>query len=47
VPVDRNGTAQEVWWQSGPDVAALAGRPVRLRFVLRSAKLFAFQFVEA
>lgn len=47
VPVDRNGTAQEVWWQSGPDVSALAGRRVRLRFVLRSAKLFAFQFVAA
>lgn len=46
VSVDRNGTAQEVWWQGGPDLAALAGRPVRLRFVLRSAKLYAFQFSE-
>ena len=44
VSIDRNGTAQEVWWQGGPDVSALAGRPVRLRFVMRSAKLFAFQF---
>lgn len=47
VSVDRNGTAQEVWWHGGPDVAGLAGRPVRLRFVMRSAKLFAFQFTEA
>jgi hypothetical protein len=46
VSVDRNGTAQEVWWQGGPDVSSLAGRPVRLRFIMRSAKLFAFQFVE-
>lgn len=44
VSIDRNGTAQEVWWKGGPDVSALAGRPVRLRFVMRSAKLFAFQF---
>jgi hypothetical protein len=46
VSIDRNGTAQEVWWRNGPDVSALAGRPVRLRFVMRSAKLFAFQFAE-
>ena len=45
VSIDRNGTAQEVWWKQGPDVSALAGRPVRLRFVMRSAKLFAFQFI--
>ncbi|MEI6972703.1 MAG: hypothetical protein WCL44_14440 [bacterium] len=45
VSIDRNGTAQEVWWKGGPDVSALAGRPVRLRFVMRSAKLYAFQFV--
>jgi hypothetical protein len=44
VSIDRNGTAQEVWWKQGPDVAALAGRPVRLRFSMRSAKLFAFRF---
>lgn len=46
VPVDRNGTAQEVWWKGSPGVSALAGRPVRLRFVMRSAKLHAFQFTE-
>jgi hypothetical protein len=31
--------------QGDPDVSTLAGRPVRLRFVMRDAKLFAFQFV--
>ncbi|MFM8804925.1 MAG: hypothetical protein ACKOK8_13610 [Planctomycetia bacterium] len=46
VSIDRNGTAQEVWWKQGPDVSALAGRPVRLRFVMRSAKLYAFQFTD-
>ena len=44
VSIDRNGTAQEVWWKGGPDVSSLAGRPVRLRFAMRSAKLFAFGF---
>lgn len=45
VSVDMNGVAQEVWWKTGPDVSRLAGKPVRVRFDMRSAKLFAFQFV--
>lgn len=45
VSIDRNGTAQELWWQNGPDVGPLAGRPVRLRLRMRSAKLYAFQFL--
>ena len=28
-----------------PDLSALAGRPVRLRFVMRDCKLYAFQFL--
>ncbi len=44
VSVDRNATAQEVWWHNGPDVSKLAGKPVHLRFKLRAARLFAFQF---
>ncbi len=47
VSVDRNGVAQKVWWRGGPDVGLLSGRPVRLKIKLRSAKLYAFQFVEA
>jgi len=47
VSVDRNGVAQEVWWQTGPDVGSLSGRPVRLKLRMRSAKLYAFQFVKA
>jgi len=34
-------------WRGESDVAALAGRPVRLRFVMRAAKLYAFEFVRA
>ena len=34
-----------VGWTAGPDVGRLAGRAVRLRFVVRDADLFAFRFV--
>ena len=35
---------QIVRWGSGPDVGALAGQPVKLRFVLKDADLFSLQF---
>ena len=35
-----------VAWDSGTDVSALAGRPVRLRFTMKDADLYSFQFVE-
>jgi hypothetical protein len=31
-------------WKGGSDVSTLAGRPVRLRFVLKDADLFAIRF---
>ena len=46
VSIDRNGIAQEAWWKEGPDVSKLVGKPVRMRVKMRSAKLYAFQFVE-
>ena len=33
-----------VVWESGRDVAALAGKSIRLRFVLRDADLYSFRF---
>ena len=33
-----------VRWKGGEDVSSLAGKPVRLRFVMSDADLFAFQF---
>ena len=33
-----------VTWESGSDLSALAGQPVRLRFQLRDADLFSFRF---
>lgn len=35
---------RRVRWAGGRDLAELAGRPIRLRFILRDADLFAFQF---
>jgi hypothetical protein len=37
---------QTVSWDRGPDVGRFAGRPVRLRFVLKDADLYAFRFQE-
>ncbi|MBL8209645.1 MAG: hypothetical protein JNK87_02985 [Bryobacterales bacterium] len=33
-----------VRWQQGPDVSSLAGKPVRLRLVLKDADVFALRF---
>jgi len=35
-----------VSWKPGPDLGALQHRPVRLRFILRDADVFAFRFAE-
>ena len=35
---------QKVEWEGGADVASLAGKPVRLRFEMRNAALYGFQF---
>ena len=39
--------ARSVRWRGGADLARLAGVPVRLRFVLRDADLYALQFPSA
>jgi hypothetical protein len=39
-----NETDRVVRWKAGADVGALAGKPVRLRFVMKDAKLYSFQF---
>lgn len=38
--------ARTVTWQNGNDLGGLAGHPVRMRFALRDADLYSFQFVE-
>ena len=36
-----------VTWKGGVGVGKLAGKPVRLRFVLKDADLFSFRFIES
>ncbi len=40
------GPVNLVSWKGQSDVSQLAGRPVKLRFYFKHAKLFSFQFVE-
>ncbi|NSW55903.1 MAG: hypothetical protein HPY44_07820 [Armatimonadetes bacterium] len=40
-----NNPSRTVTWAGSPDVSGFAGKPVRLCFVMRSAKLYAFEFV--
>jgi len=39
-----NNVAHTVTWKGKSDVSKLAGKPIRLRFEMRSTKLYAFQF---
>jgi len=41
-PVRSNNTLQLVQWRAEPDLGSLAGKPVRFRFHLRHARLYAF-----
>jgi len=43
-PVIGDQVDREVAWKSGPDVSSLAGKPVRLRVVMRDADLYSIQF---
>ncbi len=42
--IKGNFIDKTVSWNGNEDVSALAGEPVQIRFVMRDAKLFAFQF---
>lgn len=44
-PIFGDSLRHIVRWENGGDVRAFAGRPVRLRIVLRDADLYSFQFV--
>ena len=43
-PIQTDSVRQVVTWKKRSDVAALAGKPIRIRFELTDAKLFALQF---
>ena len=42
-----NSVRMPVRWGTSGDVGSLSGRPIRLRFVMRDCKLYAFQFVDS
>jgi hypothetical protein len=42
--ITGNAVAKKVSWAGKDDLTSLKGMPVRLRFVMRDAKLYAFQF---
>jgi len=44
LPIADDAIDHVVRWKSGDDLSKLAGRPVRLRFVLKEADLYAIRF---
>jgi hypothetical protein len=42
--IETDAIDHEVRWKAGPDVGALAGKPVRVQWTMRNAKLYAMQF---
>ena len=44
VPMVGDAIERTVVWKDGRDLSGLAGKPVRLRFVLQEADIFALQF---
>lgn len=42
--IGGNFIDQQVYFKGSPDVSSLAGRPVRIQFTLKRAKLYSFQF---
>ncbi|MCB1276590.1 hypothetical protein [Prosthecobacter sp.] len=41
-----NELDRKVTWKSGTDVSAVSGKPVRLRFSMKDADIYSFQFTE-
>ncbi len=46
VELNTDDLARTVAWKSGADISDLAGKPVRLRFQMKDADLFALEFVK-
>ena len=42
--ITTSGVAQTASWNGSPDVSALAGKSIKLRFYFKNAKLYSFQF---
>jgi len=46
LPLTGDGVDQPVRWKSQPTLQPVIGKPVRLRFLLENATIYAFQIVE-
>jgi len=46
-PIFGDATDRPVTWRGAPSLALTAGRPVRLRFALRDADIFAYRFADS
>ncbi len=46
IPLSGDSVDEAVRWKSGANVASFAGQPVRLKFAIRNADIYALQFVE-
>jgi hypothetical protein len=44
-PLFGDTIERTVTWKNGADVSTLAGKPVRLRFVMKDADVFSLRFV--
>jgi len=42
--IGGNFIDQCAYWKTNPDVSSLSGKPIRLAFKMKRAKLYAFQF---
>jgi hypothetical protein len=45
--IQANSTAHEVTWRKSASLSQFAGKPIRLRFIMKDCKLYAFQFAKA
>jgi hypothetical protein len=45
-PIKTDSVRHVVTWKGDPDVGNLAGQVVRLRFEMKNAKLYSFQFIQ-
>jgi hypothetical protein len=43
-PISGDDPDRALAWKNGSDVSALAGKPIRLRWALKDADVFAFRF---
>ena len=46
IPVFGDSLERKVFWKNNSDLSSLQGKPIRIRFILKDADLYSFQFRE-